>query len=97
MARNPKCCVGRIPLKFPRAGQDFCKWPIVADSPQSFLNFVMYGNHSQALSQRRWADGSKVNEESIAWRALQMCGIFSGNHEVGLSKNPLLPKGWENK
>lgn len=32
------------------AGQDFCKWPIVADSPQSFLNFVMYGNHSQAFS-----------------------------------------------
>lgn len=28
--------------------EDFCKWPIVADSPQSFLNFVMYGNHSQA-------------------------------------------------
>eukprot|EP00435_Cladocopium_sp_Y103_P071220 s401_g37.t1 len=31
-----------------RQFEDFCKWPIVADSPHSFLNFVMYGNHSQA-------------------------------------------------
>lgn len=28
--------------------EDFCKWPVVVESPQSFLNFVMYGNHSQA-------------------------------------------------
>eukprot|EP00913_Durusdinium_trenchii_P014670 g13763.t2 len=56
--------------------EDFCKWPLVVDSPGSleidgqgsFMNFVKYGNHSQA----------------------QMCVLRGGLRKLGLSDS--LPK-----
>ena len=30
-------------------GQDVCKRPFVVESPESFLSFVRYADHSQAL------------------------------------------------